>query len=110
MSDPALPLPPPSESPHDAPQTTSTNFQLLRAFRYLSQHGNGKRGQQEREEARGFLQRAVEVRDGKWLCKNQCNAIMGTNTKLVQLKSIACFACAPFLALGFLLPRTVDDV
>ena len=37
----------PSESPHDAPQTTSTNFQLLRAFRYLGQHGNGKRGQKK---------------------------------------------------------------
>ena len=34
VSDRSLPLPPPSESPHDAPQTTITNFQLLRAFRY----------------------------------------------------------------------------
>ena len=41
----------------------------------LRQHGNGKRDHQEREEARGFVYRAVEARDSKWLGVTTCEML-----------------------------------
>ena len=58
---------------YSAYASANNNFNRVKTrFRYLGQHGNGKRGQQEREEARGFVSRAVKARNSKWLGVETC--------------------------------------
>ena len=108
MSDQALPLPPPLRNPpmmlrRHQPRTSSC-FALS-----VTCAGTGTESAASRseEEARGIVYRAVEARDSKWLGVKTCE--MRSGKKGVQLMCIACFACAPFLALGFLLPRCFEN-
>ena len=64
-----------------------TSIALKRAFRYLRQHGNGKRGQQEREEARGLRVKSLgRERQQVALCKRLKTATVFNMKKSYQKK------------------------